>query len=56
MKELFTIDPDHETVIRWLETAPPVEIDQQRFLPMGRLVEPPDPELPHEHDPERIEP
>ena len=56
VNELFTIDPDPETVIRWLETAPPVEIDPQRFLPMGRLVEPPDPELPHEHDPERIEP
>jgi len=29
-------------VIDWLLDAPPVEIDPQRFLPMGRIPEPPD--------------
>jgi uncharacterized protein (TIGR00730 family) len=56
VKELFTIDPHPRRVLEWLETAPAVEIDPQRFLPMGRIEEPPDPPLPPEHAPIRIAP
>jgi predicted Rossmann-fold nucleotide-binding protein len=42
VKELFTVDPDPSVVIDWLLDAPQVEIDPQRFLPMGRIPEPPD--------------
>lgn len=42
VKELFTVDDDPARVIDWLLDAPPVEIDPQRFLPMGRIPEPPD--------------
>lgn len=56
VRELYRIDPDPIVVLDWLATAPPVEIDPQRFLPMGRVEEPPDPDLPHEHPPERVTP
>lgn len=36
VQELFTIDPDPLVVLDSVINAPPVEIDDDRFLPMGR--------------------